>query len=87
VGTSTVVQPINLGPNADPARIPLGQVGVVSNYNYGTLDVISEPRHCPDQPMRWEGGSELDQNLASVFGISVEAGDIGAAIKLRSSCG
>ncbi len=81
VGTSTVVQPINLGAHSDPARIPLGEVGVVSNYNYGILDVISEPRPCPDQPMRWEGGSELDQNLASVFGISVEAGDTGASPK------
>ena len=75
VGTGTIEQPVNLGPNSDPARIPLGAVGTISNYGYGTHRVIGEPRPCPDGAMRWEGGTELDQNLASVFGISVEAED------------
>ena len=75
VGTGTIEQPVNLGPNSDPKRIPLGAVGTISNYNYGVHRVIGEPRPCPDEAMRWEGGTELDQNLASVFGISVEAED------------
>ncbi len=75
VGTSIVEQPVNLGPKSDPGRIPLGGVGVVSNHGYGIHAVIGEARACPRGAMRWEGGSELDQNLASVFGISVEARD------------
>jgi hypothetical protein len=75
VGTSTLEQPVNLGPKSDPARIPLGRVAVVSNHGYGVQLKIGEARPCPDGAMRWEGGSELDQNLASVFGISVESED------------
>ncbi len=75
VGTSTVEQPVNLGIKSDPARIPLGRVGVISNHNYGIHRMIGEARPAPDGAMRWEGGSELDQNLASVFGISVETED------------
>lgn len=75
VGTSTVEQPVNLGIKSDPRRIPLGRVGVISNHNYGIHQMICEARPCPDGAMRWEGGSELDQNLASVFGISIETED------------
>jgi hypothetical protein len=75
VGTSTLEQPVNLGAKSDPARIPLGRVGVISNHGYGVQLMIGEARSCPDGAMRWEGGSELDQNLASVFGISVETED------------
>ncbi len=75
VGTSTLEQPVNLGTKSDPARIPLGRVGVVSNHGYGVQLMIGEARSCPDGAMRWEGGSELDQNLASVFGFSVESED------------
>ncbi len=75
VGTSIVEQPVNLGAKSDPGRIPLGGVGVVSNHGYGIHAVIGEARACPRGAMRWEGGSELDQNLASVFGISIEAQD------------
>jgi len=75
VGTSIVEQPVNLGTKSDPTRIPLGGVGVISNHGYGIHRMIGEARACPDGAMRWEGGSELDQNLASVFGISVEAED------------
>ena len=75
VGTGTIEQPVNLGPNSDPGRIPLGAVGTISNHNYGVHHVIGEPRPCPDGSMRWKGGTELDQNLASVFGISVEPED------------
>ncbi len=75
VGTSTVEQPVNLGVKSDPKKIPLGRVGVISNHNYGIHAKICEARPCPDGAMRWEGGSELDQNLASVFGISIETKD------------
>lgn len=75
VGPMTIEQPVNLGAKSDPARVPLGRVGVVCNYNYGLHRMIGEPRPCPDGAMRWEHGSELDQNLASVFGISVEPAD------------
>ena len=75
VGTSTLEQPVNLGTKSDPGRIPLGRVGVISNHGYGVQLMIGEARPCPDGAMRWEGGSELDQNLASVFGISVESED------------
>lgn len=75
IGLTTIEQPINLGVRSDPTRIPLGPVGVISNYGYGMHTMISEARACPDGAMHWEGGSELDQNLASVFGISVEPED------------
>ena len=75
VGPMIIEQPVNLGAKSDPARIPLGRVGVICNYNYGLHRMISEPRPCSVGAMKWEGGSELDQNLASVFGISVEPED------------
>lgn len=73
--TSTVEQPVNLGTRSDPAKIPLGRVPVISNHGYGIHAMIGAPRPSPDGAMHWEGGSELDQNLASVFGISVEPED------------
>jgi len=81
VGTMTVEQPVNLAAKSDPARIPLGAVGVISNCDYGSLPVISEPCACPEGAMPWKGGVELNQNLASVFGISVEDADLGASEK------
>jgi hypothetical protein len=75
VVTSTLEQPVNLAAKSDPQRIPLGSVGVVSNHGYGVHRMIGEARPCPDGAMHWENGSELNQNLASVFGISVEAQD------------
>jgi hypothetical protein len=78
---STIEQPVNLAARSHPGRIPLGRVGVFSNYGSGIQRVISDPRPCPDAAMTWNGGSELDQNLASVFGIGVEAGDLGATPK------
>jgi hypothetical protein len=75
VSTSTIEQPVNLATRSDPTRIPLGPVGVVCNYTYGLHHFISEARPAPDGAMSWPGGSELDQNLASVFGISVDAED------------
>ena len=75
VGPNIIEQPVNLGTKSDPSRIPLGKVGVICNYSYGLHQKIAAPRPCPDGAMLWEGGSELDQNLASVFGISVEPED------------
>ena len=69
-GLGTVDQPVNLGAQADPSRIPLGPVAVESNYNYGLGPAISAPRPSLHGAMEWEKGSILDQNLASVFGIT-----------------
>lgn len=74
-GTGTIEQPVNLGAKADPSAIPLGPVACESNYGYGIHPVISAPRPCWHGAMEWQGGTELDQNLAHVFGISVEPRD------------
>lgn len=42
ISTTTVEQPVNLGAKSDPARIPLGRVGVLSNYDYGIHRMIGE---------------------------------------------
>jgi hypothetical protein len=75
VGISTVEQPVNLVAHSDPTRIPLGRVGVISNYDYGIHYKIVESRPSPQGAMKWKNGSELDQNLAAVFGISMEISD------------
>ena len=74
-GLGTIEQPVNLGAKADPSSIPLGPVACESNYGYGIHPVISAPRPCWHGAMEWQGGTELDQNLAHVFGISVEPRD------------
>ncbi len=75
VGISTIEQPVNLVSHSDPTRIPLGRVGVISNYNYGIHYKIVESRPSPQGAMKWKNGSELDQNLATVFGIFLEIPD------------
>jgi type II secretion system protein G len=75
VGVGTIEQPVNLGAFADPASIPLGPVVVESNYNYDIHSVISEPRPCQFGSMDWKEGTTLDQNLAHVFGITVDPQD------------
>lgn len=75
VSAGTIEQPVNLGPKSDPSRIPLGRVGVVSNHGYGIHAFICEAHPFPDGAMIWDGGTELDRNLASVSGISVEVKD------------
>lgn len=75
VGISTVEQPVNLVSHSDPTRIPLGRVGVMSNYDYGIHYKIVESRPSSQGGMKWKNGSELDQNLAAVFGISMEIPD------------
>ncbi len=74
-GPALIEQPVNFGPKSDPQKIPLGDVAVVCNYDYGLHAHIGDSIPCPGGAMRWESGTELDQNLASVFGISVEAED------------
>jgi hypothetical protein len=71
----TVEQPVNLCAAADPSRIPLGPVAVESNHGYGIHEVIVAPRPCQHGAMTWKGGLELNQNLASAFGISLEIED------------
>lgn len=75
IGTSAIEQPVNLAARSDPSRIPLGDVLVVSNHGYGIHHKIVESRPSPAGAMIWKNGSELDQNLASVFGISIEIPD------------
>ncbi|MCW1887196.1 hypothetical protein OKA04_20830 [Luteolibacter flavescens] len=75
VGMGVIEQPVNLGARSDPAAIPLGPVAMESNYNYGIHDIITSPRPCLHGAMEWKGGTELDQNLAHVFGIAVEPED------------
>jgi hypothetical protein len=76
VGLGTIEQPVNLGAESDPARIPLGAVATESNYSYGRGPVITAPRPSMHGAMEWKSGSELDQNLASVFGIEVDNHDL-----------
>lgn len=76
VGLSTIEQPVNLGAEADPSRIPLGPVATESNYHYGRGPVITAARPSLHGVMRWKGGVELNQNLASVFGIEVDNHDL-----------
>lgn len=75
VALGTIEQPVNLCAAADPSRIPLGPVVVESNHGYGVHDVIVAPRPCQHGAMSWRGGVELNQNLASAFGISLEIDD------------
>jgi len=75
VGLSTIEQPVNLGAESDPARIPLGAVATESNYHYGRGPVITAPRPALHGAMEWKSGIELNQNLASVFGIRVNNHD------------
>jgi hypothetical protein len=76
VGLSTIEQPVNLGTEADPSRIPLGPVPTESNYHYGRGPVITAPLPIIHGSIRWENGVELNQNLASVFGIEVDNHDL-----------
>ncbi len=87
VGLSTIEQPVNLGEQSDPSRIPLGAVATESNYHYGRGPVITAPRPCLYGGMAWKSGVELNQNLASVFGIELNDHDLPespAVIRMRS---
>lgn len=75
VSISSIEQPVNLVAHSDPTRIPLGPVPVINNYGYGIHYKIFESRPCPQGAMLWKNGSELDQNLAVVFGISIDIPD------------
>jgi hypothetical protein len=87
VGLSSVEQPVNLGAESDPARIPLGAVATESNYHYGRGPVITAPRPSLHGAMEWKSGIEINQNLASIFGIEVDNHDLPhspATIRLKS---
>jgi hypothetical protein len=87
IAPSTIEQPVNLGAESDPARIPLGAVATESNYDYGLDEVITAPRPSLHGAMEWKSGIELNQNLASVFGIELSGGDLPrtpAVIRLRN---
>lgn len=75
VGTGAVKQPMNMGPESDPKRIPVGWVPCESNHGYGTIELISTPFPMMHGGWRWDGGIELNGNLPSAFGISVEPED------------
>lgn len=75
VSLGTIEQPINLAAASDPASIPLGPVVYEANYDYGVHKLITAARPCQHGAMEWQRGNELDQNLASVFGISLEPED------------
>lgn len=75
IGVSTIEQPVNLVSHSDPTRIPLGPVAIINNHGYGIHYTIVESRPSPQGAMKWKNGSELDQNLAAVFGISLEIPD------------
>lgn len=75
VSTGSIRQPVNLGPEADPARIPIGGVPCESNHGYGVLGLIATPFPLVHGGWRWDGGIELNGNLPSAFGISVEPED------------
>ncbi|MFC4991296.1 hypothetical protein [Rubritalea tangerina] len=70
-----IEQPINLVAQSDPSEIPLGAITFEANYNYGIHELISVPRPCRFGAMEWAQGLELNQNLASAFGILVEPVD------------
>lgn len=72
VGRAMIEQPLNLGSHADPARIPLAEVGTWSNNFYGIHEVIGAPRPLAHGAFGTPFGVELNANLASAFGISVE---------------
>jgi hypothetical protein len=87
VGLSTIEQPVNLGADSDPTRIPLGPVATESNYHYGRGPVITAARPSLHGVMEWKSGIELNQNLASVFGIEIDNHDVPhspANIRLRA---
>jgi hypothetical protein len=75
VSTGEMQYPVNMGPDADPARIPVGSIPCESNHGYGTLELISTPFPSVPGGWHWEGGIELNGNLPSAFGISVQPKD------------
>lgn len=80
-GSATVIcqevieQPVNLAGDSDPGAIPLGLAAWEANHGYGIHELITAPRPCLHGAMVWRQGTELDQNLAHVFGISLEIED------------
>lgn len=74
-GFGFLPQPINTGPNADPARIPLAPVPYYSNYGYGSTNVIHMSRKADHGGPAADDRREDEQNLAAAYGISIEPFD------------
>lgn len=75
VSTGAFPYPVNMGPDADPGRIPVGLIPCESNHGYGLLELITTPVSSVPGGWRWEGGTELNGNLPSAFGISLQSHD------------
>lgn len=74
-GFGFLPQPINTGPNADPARIPLAPVPYYSNYGYGSMSVIHMSRKADHGGSATADARENEQNLTAAYGISIEPFD------------
>lgn len=75
VFTGAATYPVNMGPESDATRIPVGSIPCESNHGYGLLELISTPFPSVPGGWLWDGGIELNGNLPSAFGISVRPGD------------
>ena len=75
VSTGAMRYPVNLGPKANPNRIPVGWIPCESNHGYGVVELIGFAYPSVPGGWKWDGGLELNGNLASAFGISVEPED------------
>ena len=71
VSTGSFPYPVNMGPDADPNRIPVGSIPCESNHGYGLLGLLATPYPSVPGGWEWDGGIELNGNLPSAFGISI----------------
>lgn len=72
---SIVHQPLHLGADSDPQRIPLGELPDVSNHGYGSYRSIVAARLSGPGNQADDSGRITEQNLASLFDIGL-AGDL-----------
>lgn len=75
VGTGLVEQPIYLGSASQPDRIPLAPAICNSNKGYGTHATICQSRPCYQGHFVADGATVYEQNLAALFGVSLELSD------------
>ena len=68
---SLVSHPANLGAHADPLAIPISQVPVWANYNYGVHEHVGSPRPFPAGVLVSRHGVEMNLNLTNAFGIEL----------------
>lgn len=69
---TTVPQPANLVEDSVAGCIPLTAVACYHNYRFGTTGTISASRPFLGGAREWSKGSELNANLASVFGFQIK---------------